>query len=115
LACLFAGLSPPTTNTKEVQVNGNGEDTVQKATPDLGTLSEKDRTLVRPQTKRINSEFTGEPYLKTENDSSGTIRLNHVGMYAKDPASLAEFYRDVMGCKSLAAVMRVTHSVRLLS
>jgi hypothetical protein len=43
LACLFAELSPPITNTKEVQVNGNGEDTVQKATPDLGTLSEKDR------------------------------------------------------------------------
>jgi hypothetical protein len=43
LACLFAELSPPTTNTKEVQVNGNGEDMVQKATPDLGTLSEKDR------------------------------------------------------------------------
>jgi predicted enzyme related to lactoylglutathione lyase len=53
--------------------------------------------------------------MKTEHDSSGMIGLGHVGMYAKDPASLAEFYRDVMGCKSLAAVMRVTHSVRLLS
>ena len=53
--------------------------------------------------------------MKTEHDSSGMIGLGHVGMYAKDSASLAEFYRDVMGCKSLAAVMRVTHSVRLLS
>jgi hypothetical protein len=44
-----------------------------------------------------NSESTGEPYIKTEHDSSGMIGLGHVGMYAKDPASLAEFYRDVMG------------------
>jgi hypothetical protein len=87
----------------------------RKRLPIWERYPKKTESLVRPQTKRINSEFTGEPYLKTENDSSGTIGLNHVGMYAKDPASLAEFYRDVMGCKSLAAVMRVTHSVRLLS
>ena len=31
-----------------------------------------------------------------EHDSSGMIGLRHVGMYAKSPASLAEFYRDVM-------------------
>ena len=35
--------------------------------------------------------------MKTEHDSSGMIGLCHVGMYAKNPASLAEFYRDVMG------------------
>ena len=35
--------------------------------------------------------------MKTEHDSSGMIGLGHVGIYAKDPASLAEFYRDVMG------------------
>ena len=35
--------------------------------------------------------------MKTEHDRSGMIGLRHVGMHAKDPASLAEFYRDVMG------------------
>lgn len=35
--------------------------------------------------------------MKTEHDSSELIGLCHVGMYAKNPASLAEFYRDVMG------------------
>jgi len=35
--------------------------------------------------------------MKTEHDSSGMIGLCHIGMYAKNPASLAEFYRDVMG------------------
>ena len=53
--------------------------------------------------------------MKTENDSSGTIGLNHVGMYAKDPASLAEFYRDVMGLQVVGSSDAVTHSVRLLS
>jgi hypothetical protein len=35
--------------------------------------------------------------MKTKRDSSQMIGLCHVGMYAKDPASLAEFHRDVMG------------------
>ena len=35
--------------------------------------------------------------MKIEHDGSGMIGLGHVGMYAKNPASLAEFYRDVMG------------------
>ena len=35
--------------------------------------------------------------MKTKRDSSGMMGLCHVGMYAKNPASLAEFYRDVMG------------------
>ena len=30
------------------------------------------------------------------------IGLCHVGMYAKNPASLAEFYRDVMGMEIVA-------------
>lgn len=37
--------------------------------------------------------------MKTNHDSSEMIGLCHVGMYAKDPASLASFYRDVMGMK----------------
>ena len=32
-----------------------------------------------------------------ENDNLEMIGLCHVGMYAKNPASLAEFYREVMG------------------
>jgi catechol-2,3-dioxygenase len=35
--------------------------------------------------------------MKTERDGSGMIGLCHVGMYAKNPPSLAEFYRDGMG------------------
>jgi catechol-2,3-dioxygenase len=35
--------------------------------------------------------------MKTERYSSGMIGLCHVGMYAKNPALLGEFYRDVMG------------------
>src|SRR5499427_4325149 len=35
--------------------------------------------------------------MKTKHDSLEMIGLGHVGIYAKDPASLAEFYRDVMG------------------
>jgi catechol-2,3-dioxygenase len=35
--------------------------------------------------------------MKTKQDSSEMIGLCHVGMYAKNPALLAEFYRDVMG------------------
>ena len=45
-------------------------------------------------------ESTGESFTKTtvyENDKLEMIGLCHVGMYAKNPASLAEFYRDVMG------------------
>src|SRR5215831_6764973 len=52
---------------------------------------------VMPQTKRINSPSAGEPFMKIKPDRSEMIGLCHVGMYAKDPASLAEFYRDVMG------------------
>jgi catechol-2,3-dioxygenase len=43
------------------------------------------------------TKSTKAPFMKTENDSSGMIGLCHVGMYARNPASLAEFYRDVMG------------------
>ena len=35
--------------------------------------------------------------MKTDHESSGMIGLGHVGMYARNPALLAEFYRDVMG------------------
>ena len=35
--------------------------------------------------------------MNTKRDSLEMIGLCHVGMYAKDPASLAAFYRDVMG------------------
>jgi catechol-2,3-dioxygenase len=35
--------------------------------------------------------------MKTEHDSSEMIGLCHVGIYARNPAALAEFYRDVMG------------------
>jgi catechol-2,3-dioxygenase len=37
------------------------------------------------------------PFVKTERDSSEMIGLCHVGIYARNPAALAEFYRDVMG------------------
>ena len=45
-------------------------------------------------------ESIAESFTKTtvyENDNLEMIGLCHVGMYAKNPASLAEFYRDVMG------------------
>lgn len=35
--------------------------------------------------------------MKAENGCSEMIGLCHVGMHAKNPAALAEFYRDVMG------------------
>jgi catechol-2,3-dioxygenase len=35
--------------------------------------------------------------MKTDYDSSDIIGLCHVGMYARNPASLADFYRDVIG------------------
>ena len=35
--------------------------------------------------------------MKTDHESSGMIGLCHVGMYARNPAALAEFYCDVMG------------------
>jgi catechol-2,3-dioxygenase len=35
--------------------------------------------------------------MKTEADSSGIVGLCHVGIYAKNPASLDEFYREVFG------------------
>jgi catechol-2,3-dioxygenase len=37
-----------------------------------------------------------EPGEIPEHNSSCTIGLGHVGMYARNPAALAEFYRDVM-------------------
>ena len=37
--------------------------------------------------------------MKQDRACSGLIGLCHVGMYAKDPPALAEFYRDVMGMK----------------
>ena len=33
--------------------------------------------------------------MNAEHDNSEMIGLCHVGMYARNPASLAEFYRDV--------------------
>jgi catechol 2,3-dioxygenase-like lactoylglutathione lyase family enzyme len=47
-----------------------------------------------------NGESVAESFMKTpvcEDDNLEIIGLSHVGMYAKNPASLAEFYRDVMG------------------
>jgi catechol 2,3-dioxygenase-like lactoylglutathione lyase family enzyme len=47
-----------------------------------------------------DSESLAESCTKTtvcENDNLEMIGLGHVGMYAKNPASLAEFYREVMG------------------
>jgi len=41
--------------------------------------------------------FTKTAAPDTKPDRSEMIGLGHVGMYAKNPASLAEFYRDVMG------------------
>jgi catechol-2,3-dioxygenase len=35
--------------------------------------------------------------MNTEQDGSELVGLCHVGMHAKNPATLAEFYRDVMG------------------
>src|SRR5215470_11654204 len=35
--------------------------------------------------------------MKSKHDGLEMIGLGHVGMYAKNPALLAEFYRDVMG------------------
>jgi len=37
--------------------------------------------------------------MKADYDNSEIIGLCHVGMYARNPASLAAFYRDVMGLK----------------
>ena len=90
--------SLPIANTKEVQLNGNGRGYGAESDSRSGNVTpKKTESLVRPQTKRINSESTGEPNMKTEHDSSGMIGLGHVGMYAKDPASLAEFYRGRYG------------------
>ena len=38
-----------------------------------------------------------ERHMKTNHITSEMIGLCHVGMYARDPALLATFYRDVMG------------------
>jgi catechol 2,3-dioxygenase len=40
---------------------------------------------------------TRETFMKTDHESSEMIGLCHVGMNARNPALLAEFYRDVMG------------------
>lgn len=63
--------------------------------------------LYRRQTgltgERANSDhvpiigLTGEAFMKTKHESSEMIGLCHVGMYARNPALLAEFYRDVLG------------------
>jgi catechol-2,3-dioxygenase len=48
----------------------------------------------------FNSESIAESFTKTtvcESDNLEMIGQCHGGMYAKNPASLAEFYRDVMG------------------
>jgi len=46
--------------------------------------------------------------LKPEFRNSQTIALGHVGMYARNPAALAEFYRDVMGMQVVGSSDR-TH------
>jgi catechol-2,3-dioxygenase len=43
------------------------------------------------------SNFNETPNMKTESNNSQTLGLGHVGMFARNPATLAEFYRDVMG------------------
>jgi catechol-2,3-dioxygenase len=48
--------------------------------------------------------------MKTERHRSGMIGLCHVGMYARNPASLAEFYCDVMGMQ-LVGGSDATHPV----
>jgi catechol 2,3-dioxygenase-like lactoylglutathione lyase family enzyme len=53
--------------------------------------------------------------MKTKHDSLEMIGLGHVGIYAKDPASLAEFYRDVMGMQVVGGSDGVTQSARPLS
>jgi catechol-2,3-dioxygenase len=40
---------------------------------------------------------TRKQSMKPDNHDSGMIGLCHVGIYAKNPAALARFYRDVMG------------------
>jgi catechol-2,3-dioxygenase len=52
------------------------------------------------ETTMNDGESIAESFAKTtvcENDNVEMIALCHVGTYAKNPASLAEFYRDVMG------------------
>src|SRR5579864_4040559 len=46
---------------------------------------------------KSKTNATAERCMKPEHDSFATIGLGHVGMYARNPAALAEFYRDVMG------------------
>jgi catechol-2,3-dioxygenase len=48
--------------------------------------------------------------MKTERNGSGMVGLCHVGIYARNPASLAEFYRDVMGMQ-LVGGSDATHPV----
>jgi catechol-2,3-dioxygenase len=50
--------------------------------------------------------------MKTESDCSEMIGLCHVGMHAKDPAALAEFYRDVMGMQVVGG-SEATHPLGL--
>ena len=49
----------------------------------------------RVKTKSFDEQKHCE--MKTQNDGSEIIGLCHVGMYARNPALLAAFYRDVMG------------------
>src|SRR5262249_25458609 len=43
------------------------------------------------------TQFTRERSFKTNHANSDMIGLCHVGIYARNPALLAEFYRDAMG------------------
>lgn len=47
--------------------------------------------------KESTTKFTAKRYMKAELDNAEMVGLCHVGLYARDPASLAEFYCDVMG------------------
>jgi catechol-2,3-dioxygenase len=46
---------------------------------------------------RSTTKSTVERCQKADRNGSGTIGLGHVGIYAGNPAALANFYRDVMG------------------
>ena len=44
--------------------------------------------------------------MKADYDNSEIIGLCHVGMYARNPVSLAVFYRDVMGLQKILLKFR---------
>ena len=71
-----------------------------KQLPTRDTMEKTTTEHTEGETTMNDSEFIAESFAKTtvcENDNLEMIGLCHVGMYAKNPASLAEFYRDVMG------------------